>query len=140
MDARVPTVPRRGRYALLAAYAAYLLWASVSEPPTGGLPPVGPLGLVGVDKWLHALSYGTLSLLGGYALRRRTVRALALVALAAFAYGAGIEVVQAALPLRAFEVADAAANGVGALVGAGGWLAATGLLRRRRDDRQERPG
>ncbi|SEO41648.1 VanZ like family protein [Halorientalis persicus] len=94
-------------------YAVIVLGASVVEPPAGGLTPTGPLGLVGVDKWVHAVGYATLAVLLAYALRATTTRRLVVVAALAIAYGAGIEVVQSFLPFRAFSLADALANAVG---------------------------
>lgn len=116
-------VPRAGRYALAGAYAAFVLYSSVVEPPGGGFPPGGPLG-IGVDKWAHLVTYGILAVLLAFAVLARTSRALAFVVTIAAAYGAGIEVVQAFLPMRAFDFADAAANTVGAALGTGVWHAA----------------
>ncbi len=116
---------RRVRYGLVGVYAAYVLAASVVAPPSGGpgggLPPRGPLGLVGVDKWLHLATYATLGFGAAYAPAARRGRALVAAALVATAFGAGVEVVQAPLAARTADLADAAANGVGATVGVGVW-------------------
>ncbi|WP_254545738.1 VanZ family protein [Halomarina pelagica] len=125
MSPRLPLASARARYALVVLWAGYVLAASTVDPPAGGLPPGGPLGLVGFDKWLHALTYAAMALLVAYALVARTPRSLALAGALAVAYGAGIEVVQAFLPLRAFDTADALANAVGAAIGAVAWSALT---------------
>ncbi|RXK47488.1 VanZ family protein [Halorientalis pallida] len=97
-------------------YAAVVLVASVADPPAGGLTPAGPLGLVGVDKWLHAVGYATLTLLVAYALSGATKRWPAVAVAVAAIYGAGIEVVQSVLPFRSFDVLDVLANTLGALL------------------------
>lgn len=111
------------RYGLVGLYAAYVLLASVVDPGGGGggLPPRGPLGLVGVDKWLHLATYATLGFGAAYALLARRGRPLVVAAVAATAFGAGVEVVQAPLAARSADLADAAANGLGAALGVGLW-------------------
>ncbi|WP_424017735.1 VanZ family protein [Halorientalis pallida] len=109
-------VPGSGRAVPAVAYAAVLLVASVVAPPAGGLAPTGPLGFVGVDKWLHAVGYATLTLLVAYALRATTGRRVALAVALAVAYGGGIEVVQSFLPVRSFDLLDVLANTLGALL------------------------
>ncbi|WP_299262508.1 VanZ family protein [Halorientalis sp.] len=112
--------------------AAAVLVASVADPPAGGLAPTGPLGLVGVDKWLHAVGYAVLAALLAYALWATTARQIATAVGITVTYGAGIEVVQAFHPLRAFGAGDLFANAVGAaVVGLTLWLE----TRRRARDR-----
>lgn len=114
----VPLVDRRLRYALAAGVAVVLFVASVVDPPSTGGPTV--LFGVGVDKWLHAAGYAGLAAAVGYTqldesgLNRRTLFGVFLLVVA---YGLGIELVQAPLPARAFDLADAAANAVGAVLG-----------------------
>lgn len=121
------------------AWAGFVLLASVVEPSGG--PPAGPiLGIPG-DKVLHGLTYATLAagVAVGLATPRlrdaaavplarpvgpRPVRRVALLAvLVATAYGLAIEGVQYPIPYRTFDLLDAAANAVGAVVGAAGWVA-----------------
>ncbi|MFC7156736.1 VanZ family protein [Halomarina halobia] len=128
MAPRLPLASRRVRRALVVLWAGYVLVASTVDPPSGGLPPIGPLGLVGLDKWLHALAYAAMALLVAYALAARTPRTLALAVALTAAYGAGIEAVQAFLPLRAFDPADALANAAGAALGAAAWSALTRIV------------
>lgn len=111
--------PRRLRVA--AALGVALALTAASVVPTGGsVSLTGPLGVVGLDKWLHGLGYAGLAGVTAFALVddvRVDVRLAARTAAAAVAYGVGIELVQAALPYRTFSLADAAANGVGAVAG-----------------------
>lgn len=113
-------VPVRVRYLLVLGWAAVLFASSVTDPPTGGPPLPEPLG-VPFDKWLHAASYAALAGLLAFARRPRTAHALLGVVAVAAAYGFGIELVQSLLPVRAFDLVDAAANTVGASVAAGVW-------------------
>ena len=118
---QVPLYPRRTRVGLALAVAAAILVASVAPPPPGTGQPAGPLGLVGADKWVHALAYATLAGTVAYAARARSRRALAAAVLAAAAFGLLVEGLQLGLPARSFEVADAAVNAGGALLAAAGW-------------------
>ncbi len=109
-------------------WAGYVLVASTVDPPTAGVPTTGPLGLVGFDKWLHALSYGAMAGLVAYAVLARDARAVVLAVAAAVAFGAGVEVIQDFLPYRAFDVDDMLANAVGAVLGGLGWTVLTAYL------------
>lgn len=114
------------RYALPVAVAAIVALASVVDPGGGG--PRAAVGPVGADKFVHAAGYAVLTTALLAASRpggrgRRTGATVAVVL--ATAFGAGLEVVQATLPARAFSLGDAAANALGALAAA--------LLWRRRD-------
>jgi hypothetical protein len=136
----LPLASRSTRYGLVAIVACAILVGSVIDPPSAGPTPAaaGPLGFVGLDKWLHALAYagfaGTLT----YALAPWTIPAdgptrpsstvaagLAAVVVLAAGYGFGVELVQGTLPVRSFDLADAAANAVGALLATAGWGALT---------------
>ncbi|MFC7177046.1 VanZ family protein [Halosegnis marinus] len=120
---RVPLAPPRARYALVACAALAVLVASVVTPPGDGA--TGTLLGVPTDKWLHAAGYALLGAAAAYAAFDRegldARRALAVVALVA-AYGLAIEGIQAPLAARTADLADAAANAVGAVVGTLPWL------------------
>lgn len=114
-------VPRRFRWVGVALVAAAIFYGSVVSAPGAGMPSLGPFGVVGLDKWLHALGYSGLAGSVVYALatdRNPTTAAVLAVALAV-TYGVGIEFVQAAIPARHFSLADMAADAVGAGLGAG---------------------
>ncbi|KAB1192446.1 antibiotic resistance protein VanZ [Haloferax sp. MBLA0076] len=102
---------------VVLGYALVVLVASVVPTPPGGLTPSGPLGLVGLDKWVHGVGYAVLGF--GLALASRAQRGTEIghVIVVASAYGAGIELVQATLPYRSFSIADAGANVLGAVLG-----------------------
>ncbi|MCO8267997.1 VanZ family protein [Haloferax sp. AB510] len=122
--------PRRA--AIAVGYAFVVLVASVVPTPPGSLTPMGPLGLVGLDKWVHAVGYAGLGFTVGAAVRARgrkeVVRAVVVVA----AFGTGIELVQAVLPYRSFGVADVGANLLGAVVGGALWVAVAWVAEPRR--------
>ncbi|MFC6826654.1 VanZ family protein [Halopelagius fulvigenes] len=126
--------PRLRRVAPVLCWATVLVVASVI-PASGGLSAPGPFG-VGADKWLHLGGYWSVTLLAAVALEARGRRTLLLAVAFGVALGAGLELVQAALPARAFDPADAAVNGVGAVLGAVTYV----LWRRVRDARGGRPG
>lgn len=125
MDPRLPLLPRRVRVAMALAVAAVILFASVVDPPGtgGGPPPLGPFGLVGLDKWLHALAYGGLAGAVAYAMPAVSGRQLAAAVAVAAAFGLAVEGLQLGLPERAFDVADVGVNALGALAAAVGWRA-----------------
>lgn len=125
MRVPLPLVPRPVRYLGVAVVGGVLFVTSVIDPAAtgGGPPPYGPFGLVLLDKWLHALAYAGLAGALLYALARADPRALAVAVALAAGYGLGIEAVQAVLPERSFDLADAAANAVGAVAAAAGWRA-----------------
>ncbi|WP_135829221.1 VanZ family protein [Halorussus halobius] len=122
------------RWLAVVAVAGVLFYGSVLDSPGSGLSPVGPFGLFGLDKWLHALGYAALAgaLAGALAtrgrLRGRRVRVVALAILLAVGYGVGIEFVQATIPERAFSLGDMAADLAGAGVGAAAWRVLVGLV------------
>lgn len=120
LSALAARVPVRARYLFVLGWAIFLFGSSVTDPPTGGQPLPEPLGIP-FDKWLHAVSYAALAGLLAFARRSRTPAALVGVIAVAAAYGFGIELVQSMLPVRAFDLIDAAANTVGAAVAAVVW-------------------
>ena len=159
-DARRPTnadalrPPQWLRWAAVAVVAGGIFYASLLAAPDTGLPPLGPLGTFGMDKWLHALAYaglaGTLAvaLAPGRTTGRATttmratttgrtttaglsaVRVAVLALVLATGYGVGIEFVQAPLPKRYFSVVDMVANATGAVSGALGWRVGLGFVGR----------
>jgi VanZ family protein len=119
MDDDEVSVPGWARWVAVVAVAGGILYASVLDPTdSGGLPPLGPLGLVGLDKWLHAVAYAGLAGVLAVALSpgRRFARAAVLAVVLAVGYGVALEFVQAPLPERYFSVADMAADAVGAVL------------------------
>ncbi|PSP97437.1 antibiotic resistance protein VanZ [Halobacteriales archaeon QS_4_70_19] len=133
-------VGRASRLVAPVAVAVFLLAASVAEPSGG--PPAPPILGLPADKLLHAGSYATLAaaLAVGLATpgsgfgqgddgRLRSGRVVALAVLGAAAYGLALEGVQYPLPYRTFDPLDAAANTVGAALGAAAWLAAAPVRR-----------
>jgi VanZ family protein len=109
-------------------YAALIFWLSAQPHP---LPWI-PRGLLASDKLVHALEYALLGALAALALGARGVRpgrALLLAAVLASAYGASDEIHQSFVPGREADVADWAADTVGAILGAG---TAAAALRRRK--------
>jgi VanZ family protein len=120
------------RWLAAAVVAGGIFFASVLDPPSSGVPSLGPLGIVGLDKWLHAFAYaglaGTLAV--AFAPGRGPAATVALAGLLALGYGVGIEFVQAPLAERSFSTADMAANAFGAGLGAMGWRLLVGLVSR----------
>jgi VanZ family protein len=110
-------------YAVFAFAAGAVLVASVVDPPTGTATAAAaprPLGIP-LDKWVHAGTYAVLAVLLCHATRPRTNGAVLLAAVVVASYGFGIELVQATLPARSFELGDAVANAVGSGLAALAW-------------------
>lgn len=132
MARQLPVVERWIRWLAVAVVAAAILWASVTRP-TGVRGVLGPLGIVGLDKWLHAVAYACLAVVLAYALAEWDATAAAVgVLLAAMAFGLGVELLQSTIPYRTFSWWDLLANAVGATVVAVGWRAISPRLRVRR--------
>jgi VanZ family protein len=104
-------VSARTRWGVVGVLALVVLVASLV--PGGGAAVSGPLGVVGLDKWLHALAYAALAGAVTYADGRAWVGVLAAVA-----YGVLVELLQLGVPYRSASTLDAVADVVGALVGA----------------------
>ncbi|MFW5903804.1 MAG: VanZ family protein [Halolamina sp.] len=129
--------PPRVRFGLVAAWALVLLYASVSDPSGTSLARSGPLGLVGLDKWLHAGGYATFAVLLAYALLPRyrdTRRGLIAALLLTGGYGLAMELLQAPLAYRSFDPLDATANVLGALAVVLAVALGSRVLDRRRGD------
>ena len=121
--------------------ATVIVVASVLPRSAGVGPPLGPgpVGVVGADKWLHALAYAGLAAALLFALAatgRSAVVVVALALLGAMAFGFGVELLQAPLPTRRFDRLDAVANGVGATVATLAWWAARSIRGRPTSRRQ----
>lgn len=117
--------PRRALVVL--GYAVAVFVASVVPTPPGGLTPTGPFGVVGLDKWVHAVGYAALGFGGASALQARQAREIGVAVVAAGLFGATLELVQALVPYRAFSLLDMGANVFGAFVGALLWFVVTRL-------------
>ena len=112
--------PRR-RYLPALAFSLLLLVASLVPVPETGGPTPEPLGIA-LDKWVHAGSYGTLTVLLAWARGSRTIAAVAVVAAVSVGYGGGVELLQGFVASRSLSGADMVANAVGAVGGGGAWL------------------
>jgi len=132
---RPPGRPARSRWALPLGIAALILAASIAPTSGGDALPVVPLG---ADAWLHVTGYAALSVTLSRALAagsRRIPPAVGLAAVAAVAFGAGVELLQTAVPTRGFSWSDIVANAVGSALGGVGWWRS----RRRYAPREDRP-
>ena len=114
-------VASAARWVAVAAYATVVVASVVGPPAVLGADVAG----VGLDKWAHVAGTAAITVAVAAA-RRAEGRDLLVIAAAVVALGAAIEGVQAPLAHRTASLADAAANGVGAVLGVAGWrLAAT---------------
>lgn len=111
--------PPSGRWLAVAAWMVVI--AALSALPVSGMPRVALPG--GADKWAHAAFYAPLAVLAAGAWRASgastagaAVRSVAL----ALAYGAWVEWLQFHVQ-RDPSLADWAADGVGAALGALAW-------------------
>ncbi|MEF8779852.1 MAG: VanZ family protein [Haloferacaceae archaeon] len=121
---RLPLFPRWIRLSLVAAVMGLILYYSVIPVPGSGTFRTGPFGVLGLSKWLHLLAYGGLAATLAYAFHdssRPTWQILAVVFLIAVGYGAGVEVVQAAVPDRTYSPRDMLVNATGAAMAVGLW-------------------
>ncbi|MFC4357584.1 VanZ family protein [Halobium salinum] len=126
---RLPSPGRRLRWTAVLVVAVAILAASVAPPGPDTGEPFVLLGVAG-DKWLHAAAYAGLAATAGWAvfLDRPVPRALVLAVCLSAGYGVAMEVVQAPLPARQFDVADMLANAVGAVVAAVGMWVLVGTV------------
>ncbi|WP_267640808.1 VanZ family protein [Haloarchaeobius amylolyticus] len=121
MEPRRTPEPRRWLVPLV--WAGVVLLASVVDPGGGGAASGGSTAssLLASDKLLHGIGYGILAVLAARAVDSRELAAALLVVLTVALFGFGVEVVQWPLPYRAFSLADAAVNALGAVVGVAAW-------------------
>ncbi|PSP80459.1 antibiotic resistance protein VanZ [Halobacteriales archaeon QS_1_68_20] len=117
---RVPLLPWPVRAAAAVAVAAAIFAVSVTRPPEAAAV-LGPLGLVGMDKWVHAVAYGGLAVTVAYAVPARSRTRLVIAVGAAVGFGLVVESVQYGLPFRSFDLVDATANATGAVLAAAVW-------------------
>lgn len=113
-----------GQWGAVVVVAIGILIASLLSPPVDVGSSLGPLSVVGADKWAHAIGYGLLAgtlaiALGGGSFSERMVIALAFGL--TMSYGLGIELLQLTVPRRQFDLFDLVANGAGAVVAVTGW-------------------
>lgn len=132
MSRQLPVVERWIRWLVVVLVGAGILWASVTRP-AAVRDVLGPLGIVGLDKWLHGLAYAALAVALAYALAEWDATAAAPVVFGvAMAFGLGVEVLQAAIPYRDFSWWDLLANGIGAVAVTIAWRAVAPRLSLRR--------
>jgi VanZ family protein len=133
---RPVVAPTPVRYGVAVAVALAVLAASLAPADGGGgalLAGAGPL-----DKWAHAGAYLAVALSFAYARLPQRGREDVLVWLAAVAFGAGVELLQAPLATRALDPVDALANATGATLALVAWIAVRRVRARRRPG-QSRP-
>lgn len=108
------TISTPARFSIAGGFAVAVMLVSLVHVPPDVATTTGPLGVYGVDKWIHAGSYGGITVLLAYASRTGRVAVLVGIALATVLLGAGVELIQSTIPWRSMELADIAANAVGA--------------------------
>ena len=120
---RLPLAARWLRYGLVAVVAVVILVASVLRPDPTGAPTMGPLGIVGADKWTHAFAYAGLAAALAYAsvTSGRDSSRVGLAVVLAVAFGIAIELLQWSIPYRTASAVDALADAAGAGVLALAW-------------------
>lgn len=123
----VPLLSARWRWALVGVLVTVVAVVSLVPVPGPDDPtPSGPLGFVGVDKWQHAAGYAILALAVAHARAGSgTVgggRSLAGTFAATVGFGVVVEGLQALVATRTPDLADAAANAVGAAVALTAWV------------------
>lgn len=103
--------------------AAIICYLSVFASPDVGVSRLGPLGLVGRDKWFHAVGYAVfaVSIVVALASHRYRRHAILLAVVGAVGFGIAMEFAQLAVPLRHTSDMDVIADTVGAVGGVAGW-------------------
>ena len=120
---RLPLAARSVRYVFVAVVAGVILVASLLGPDPTAAPTMGPLGIVGADKWTHALAYAGLAaaLLYASVTPGRDSSRVGLAVALAVAFGVAIELLQWPIPYRTASAVDVLADAVGAGVLALAW-------------------
>lgn len=109
---------RRTRFAA-ASWAVLVVFALTVPLPSG---PPGLLAGLNADKLVHVVLFAVQAALLAAAIGAPAAgRAAAVAALGAAVFGLSGELWQAVLPWRSAELADLAADLIGAVVGAGLW-------------------
>lgn len=106
-------VPTPARFSLVSVFAIAVVIASVMKAPAAPFAKLGPLGLFGIDKWVHVWSYALFTFLLAYAYLASRVRVLVVIATASILFGTGVELIQSTVPWRTMEFADVLANTAG---------------------------
>lgn len=109
------------RFSVATSFAIAVVIASMMPAPADPLSNLGPLGLFGVDKWIHLGAYALLAFLGAFVALSRSLMILAAITVLTVLFGLGVEVLQGAIAWRTMEAADVLANTVGAVVGVTVW-------------------
>lgn len=118
---RAPTRFALARFSLAAGFALAVVVASMIHAPADPFAKLGPLGLFGVDKWIHVGSYALLAFLGAFVVLTRSVAVLVGIALLTTVFGAGVELLQGTIEWRTMEFADVVANALGAVIAVALW-------------------
>lgn len=118
---RAVSAPARDALAV-GCTGAVVVASLVHAPPA--VAATGPLGLVGVDKWIHAGSHAGIAVLFAFAALARTVPILVAIAVGSVLIGGGVELLQSTIPWRTTEFADVLANGAGTVVALAVWWSA----------------
>ncbi|WP_435347728.1 VanZ family protein [Haloarchaeobius sp. HRN-SO-5] len=118
------------RWLPAVCWTVVLVGGSLVTPPGQGTTPLGPFGLVGLDKYAHAFGYAVLGGFVSLAVRPRSWRGVVLAVALTAGVGAGVEVAQAFVPARSTALADGVANTVGAALGLAVWWVLTASLDR----------
>ena len=92
------------------------LFVSAVVPTGDAVARHGPLGVLTLDLWLHAVGYGLLAGVSLWATEQRGWRPVWTRALLVTAYGVVLEGVQAFLPYRHYSGVDVLANVTGVVV------------------------
>lgn len=112
----------RRRYLPAVGFALVILVTSLLPVPEGASEQVPALLGLSLDKWVHVLSYGTLTVLLAWGKRARRWATIAALAALAIFYGAGVELLQGLVSSRGTSEADVAANCTGAVLAGLAWL------------------
>ena len=107
---------RKARFLAVGAWVAAIF--GISSVPHLTAPH---LGSIGSDKIFHALEYGVLGALFGWATGARGARLLGWAALLGLGVGALDELYQGHVPGRQRDLFDAATDVLGALLGGVAW-------------------
>ena len=116
---RLPLLAPWLRYVFVVV--AVILVASLLRPDPTAAPTMGPLGIVGADKWTHALAYAGLAVLYASVTPGRDSSRVGLAVALAVGFGVVIELLQWPIPYRTASAVDVLADAVGTGVLALAW-------------------